>query len=64
MIYPLACALCGAGLNRWYYCLRAPMCPCCADKQGPVLHPSRWQISARHASPAARRVWEAWAAAA
>jgi len=64
MIYPLACALCGTGLHHWYVCMRAPMCACCAGKQGPVLHPARWEVNARRCAPAARRVWEAWAAAA
>lgn len=62
--WPVHCALCGTGLYRWYYCMRAPMCVVCRDKSGPVLAPALWEIDARRCSPAARRVWEFWAAAA
>lgn len=63
-LWPVHCALCGAGMSRWYYGMRAPMCAACRDKSGPLLAPTLWEIDARRWSPAARRVWETWAAAA
>ena len=62
--WPVHCALCGTGLYRWYWSMRAPMCAKCKDKSGPVLPPPLWEIDARRCSLAARRVWESWATAA
>jgi hypothetical protein len=62
--WPVHCAFCGEGMHRWYSGGRAPMCPWCRDKSGPVLPPAMWEIDAQRCSTAARRVWESWAAAA
>jgi hypothetical protein len=61
--WPVFCALCGAGLYQWYYCMRAPMCARCCDKSGPVLSPALWKMDARRVSVEAWRVWESWALA-
>jgi hypothetical protein len=53
--YPIACALCGEGLNRWYYGGRAPLCARCNGKEGPVRHPEQWGPP-EHFSPAALAV--------
>ena len=59
--WPVHCAFCGAGLDRWYYCARAPMCVWCNDRSGPVLAPAVWEMDPGRVSPEARRVWESWA---
>ena len=60
--WPVHCALCGDGLYRWYYGMRAPMCVLCIDKSGPVLAPAAWELDPHRSSLAGRRVWESWAA--
>jgi DNA-binding PadR family transcriptional regulator len=59
--YPVYCALCGEGLDRWYFGGRAPMCPACHGKRGPVLHPARWEMDPARVRPAAYAVWVEWA---
>lgn len=59
---PFSCALCGQGLYRWYYGMRAPMCAGCSKKEGPVRHPSQWDAEASF-SAAARDVWNSYQAA-
>ena len=59
--WPVHCAFCGKGLDRWYYGGRVPLCPWCTDKSGPVLSPASWGMDAQRVGPAARRVWESWA---
>lgn len=58
--WPVHCAFCGAGLFRWYYGGRAPMCPWCVDKSGPALPPASWEMDPERVSMAARQVWESW----
>lgn len=58
--WPVRCAMCLGGLYRWYHGMRAPMCVWCADRQGPVRHPSLW--GARGFPAAERAVWESYAA--
>jgi len=62
--WPVHCGLCGEGLDRWYYGMRAPMCARCIDKSGPVLPPAAWEIAPQRCSVEGYRVWESWAAAA
>jgi hypothetical protein len=57
---PVRCALCGTGLDRWYYGCRAPMCVECVHKQGPVLPPRLWTPDVTRISDAARSVWASW----
>jgi len=60
--WPVHCAFCGVGLDRWWLCLRAPMCVRCHGKSGPMLSPALWKMDARRVSAEAWRVWESWAA--
>lgn len=54
------CALCGDGLPRWYYAMRAPMCVWCHGADGPVLDPALWEMSLERVGVEARRVWESY----
>lgn len=58
--WPVHCAFCGKGLGRWYYGGRAPMCPWCHEKNGPMLPPASWEMDPEREGPEARRVWESW----
>lgn len=59
--WPVHCAFCGKGLDRWYYGSRAPLCPWCRDKDGPVLPPPCWEMASKRVGETARQVWEEWA---
>jgi len=60
--FTTSCALCGTDLYRWYYGMRAPLCPWCIGKEGPVLPPDRWRLSPGH-SQAAVDIWESYGGA-
>lgn len=52
---PLACAMCGDGLYRWYFGGHAPLCAVCKDSQGPVRPGEEWGPP-EHFRPAALAV--------